>query len=274
MPLLSGAIAAFGFTRFTSWRLAMILPGLLMLFAGVFYYFFTEDTPDGRPFTPRMGMQAMWEAAADFRVWLLFVLYGACFGIEITVDNVAALYFKDSFHTTLTLAGLLAGLTGMMNVFARALGGMAGDWAGNRWGFEGRTRLLGAVILAEGLSLTFFSLFTGLGSAVAAFALFGLFVCMACGATYAVAPLIQPRSIGSVSGIVGAGGNVGAVLAAMLFKSEGISGDKAFFILGITISICAFCALLIRPMAMKASGVVESPETERPAEPVAAGEYA
>jgi len=277
MPLLAGAIAGLGFTRFASWRVAMIFPGLLMLLAGAFYYSFTEDTPDGRPFVPRMGMQAMWEAAADYRVWLLFVLYGACFGVEITIDNVAALYFKDSFHTTLTLAGLLAGLTGMMNIFARAFGGIAGDWAGNRWGFEGRARLLGAVILAEGLALTLFSRFTSLGSATAAFALFGLFVCMACGATYAVAPLIRPQSMGSVSGIVGAGGNAGAVLAGILFKSQGISGARAFFILGITISICAFCALLIRPMAVKGSEAVTpgSPETEQqPVESVVAGEYA
>jgi len=247
MPLLFGAIAGFGFDRFLSWRLAMFVPGTLMLFTGVLYYFVAEDTPDGRPFTPRKGMQAMREAAADYRVWLLFLVYGACFGIEITVDNVAALYFKDCFHTTLKLAGLLASLIGMMNIFARALGGIAGDWAGNRWGFEGRTGLLGAMILAEGVALTLFSRLTSLGSATIAFLLFGLFVCMACGATYAVVPLIHPRSIGSVSGIVGAGGNAGAVLAGVLFKSESISGAKAFSILGVTICICAFCALLVRP---------------------------
>lgn len=59
---------------------------------------------------PRIGGHAFWEAAGDYRVWLLFLLYGACFGVEITVDNVAALYFKDSFHVTLRLAGFLASL--------------------------------------------------------------------------------------------------------------------------------------------------------------------
>jgi len=70
---------------------------------------------------------------------------------------------------------------------------------------------------------------------------------MACGATYAVVPLIRPRAIGSVSGIVAAGGNAGAVLASLLFKSESISGAQAFFILGVLISVCAFSALLVRP---------------------------
>jgi nitrate/nitrite transporter NarK len=48
--------------------------------------------------------------------------------VEITIDNVAALYFKDSFHLSLKLAGLLASATGMMNILARAVGGIVGDW--------------------------------------------------------------------------------------------------------------------------------------------------
>ena len=246
MPVLFGAIIALGADKFLSWRLAMIVPGALMLFTGIAYYRLTEDTPDGRPFVPRVGGQALREAAGDYRVWLLFVLYGACFGVEITVDNVAALYFKDSFHVTLELAGLLASLIGMMNLFARALGGIAGDWAGSRWGLLGRSRLLGLTIFVEGLLMVFFSRLTILGPATAAFLLFGLFVCMACGVTFAVVPLIRPRAVGSVSGIVGAGGNLGAVLAALLFKSESLSGANAFFILGSIVAATSFCALLLR----------------------------
>jgi MFS transporter, NNP family, nitrate/nitrite transporter len=59
-------------------------------------------------------------------------------------------------------------------------------------------------------------------------------------------PLVKPRAIGSVSGIVGAGGNFGAVFAAMLFKSESISGAEAFFILGSIVAATAFCVLLLR----------------------------
>ena len=231
MPLIFGAIIGLGADKLLAWRLAMVVPGVLMVFTGIAYYLVTEDTPDGKPFAARSGAQAFWQAAADYRVWLLFLLYGACFGVEITVDNVAALYFKDSFHLTLKIAGLLASLIGMMNIFARAVGGIAGDWAGSRWGLRGRSLLLGVTIFAEGLAMAGFSRMTVLGPATAAFLVFGVLVCMACGVTYAVVPLIQPRAIGSVSGIVGAGGNFGAVVAAMLFKSESISGAQAFFIL-------------------------------------------
>jgi NNP family nitrate/nitrite transporter-like MFS transporter len=246
MPMLLGAMIGLGADRFLSWRLAMIVPGIGMLITGVLYYFLTEDTPDGRPFVPRTGTQALWEAAGDYRVWVLFLLYAACFGVEITIDNVAALYFKDSFHLSLKLAGLLASATGMMNIFARPVGGIVGDWAGGIWGLRGRSLLLGLVIFAEGVALTMFSRLTSLGSATTAYLLFGLLVCMACGVTYAVVPFIRPRAIGSVSGIVGAGGNVGAVCAGFLFKAESLSGAQALSILGIAVAVMGFSALLLR----------------------------
>jgi len=246
MPILFGAFLGFGADRFLSWRLAMVVPGALMLLTGFLYYRFTEDTPDGRPFSPRIGGKAFWEAAADYRIWVLFLLYGACFGVEITVDNVAALYFKDSFQLTLKTAGLLASLIGMMNIFARALGGIFGDWVGNRSGLQGRSLLLGLVVLMEGLALMLFSRLTSLAPATAVFLVFGLFVCMACGVTYAVVPLVRPRAIGSASGIVGAGGNVGALLAGFLFKSESLSSAHAFFYLGLSVAITAFFVLALR----------------------------
>jgi NNP family nitrate/nitrite transporter-like MFS transporter len=246
MPLLAGAMVGLGADRFLSWRLAMIVPGIGMLVTAVLYYRLTQDTPDHSPFRPKIGAQAFRQAAADYRVWLLFLLYGACFGIEITIDNVAALYFKDSFHLGLKLAGLLASATGMMNLFARAIGGMAGDWAGRIWGLRGRAMLLGFVVFAEGTALLTFSRLTHLGSAIFMYLLFGLFVCMACGVTYAVVPFLQPGAIGSVSGIVGAGGNTGAVLAGFVLKAGSLSTSGALSILGIAVAISAFSAFLLQ----------------------------
>ncbi len=246
MPLLFGAIVGLGADKFLSWRLAMVVPGALMALTGIAYYRFTADTPNGRPFVPRLGGQAFWEAAADYRVWILFLLYGACFGVEITVDNIAALYFTDTFHLTLKLAGVVASLTGMMNLFARALGGMTGDWAGRQWGLRGRSLLLGVTLFAEGLAIMLFSRMREIEPAIGVFLVVGLLLCMACGVTFAIIPLVRPKAVGSVSGIVGAGGNVGAVLAAMLFKVEGISGATAFLILGGIVAFAALGVFLLR----------------------------
>ena len=48
------------------------------------------------------------KAARDPRVWLMFVIYGACFGIELTINGMAALYFHDRFGLSLVLAGVIA----------------------------------------------------------------------------------------------------------------------------------------------------------------------
>ena len=59
--------------------------------------------------------------------WLMFAQYAACFGVELTVNNVAAGYFSDEFGLSTSKAGVVASLFGLMNLFARSLGGI---WSG------------------------------------------------------------------------------------------------------------------------------------------------
>jgi len=75
--------------------------------------------------------------------------------------------------------------------------------------------------------------------------LFSLFVQMSEGATFSVVPFISKKSLGAVAGVVGAGGNVGAVTFGFLFKGD-ISWDTAYLILGVFVTIASFSALLIR----------------------------
>ena len=75
--------------------------------------------------------------------------------------------------------------------------------------------------------LTTFSSITILPVAIIFLILFSLSVQMAEGATFSVVPFINKKAIGSISGIVGAGGNVGAFLAAMLLKSKSALAEKA-----------------------------------------------
>ena len=63
---------------------------------------------------------------------MLFLVYGACFGVELTINNIAALYYIDFFGLGLKSAGLVAGLFGLMNIFARTTGGIIGDKFGHR----------------------------------------------------------------------------------------------------------------------------------------------
>jgi MFS transporter, NNP family, nitrate/nitrite transporter len=262
MPLVLAALLGLGVGDYWGWRLAMVLPGLAMLAMGVLYWRLTQDGPEGdqdraghRRQAARAGAGAFAAAAADYRVWALFLIYAACFGVELTMNNVAALYFMDSFGLDVATAGLIAGLFGLMNIFARTLGGFAGDRAGMAWGLRGRATLLGALLLVEGFALMTFSQAGQLPAAIVTLIGFSLFVQMAEGATFSVVPFINRHAIGSVSGIVGAGGNAGAVAAGFLFRAESVTTSMALLCLGVAVSCTSIMALALR----------FSPEDERAA---------
>ncbi len=254
MPLLFSAFVALGAGVWWGWRMAMVVPGVMMFLAGIAYYKLTQDTADGDfaelrakgELSSRSGATGAFASACrDPRVWALFVIYGACFGMELTIDNIAALYFTDYFHLALTAAGLVAGSFGMMNLFARALGGIASDRFHQRWGLRGRAVLLGATICAEGLALMLFSQMRALPLAVAAMMLTGLFLKMANGATYSLVPFVNKRALGAVAGIVGAGGNVGSVMAGFLFKGS-MPWTQALFALGAAVCAVSVLAFVVR----------------------------
>ena len=224
MPLVFAVIVTLGVGEALGWRVAMVVPGIALFFTGIAYYRVTRDAPDGdfRELRARgvlppsdQAKGSFWSAARDHRVWALFGVYGACFGIELSINNVAALYFHDRFAVGVGLAGVIAGLFGLMNIFARTLGGFFGDRAGIRFGLRGRVLFLGAVLLMEGLALMFFSRMGALVLAIPAMLVFSVLVQMSEGATFSVVPFINQKALGSVAGIVGAGGNAGAVAAGI-----------------------------------------------------------
>lgn len=206
--------------------------------------------------------ESAWAVCRDYRVWVLFLAYGACFGIEITIDNIATLYFVDNFKLGLKEAGLIAGLFGMMNIFARALGGIFGDKAGKKFGLRGRIMLLAAFLLLEGLGIILFSASVTLVWSIVMMLVFALFLKMSNGATYAVVPFINKRAIGMVSGIVGAGGNVGAVLAGFLFKSEELSYRESLFIIGAAVVAVSLVSFALTAITQRVSSESMQPALE------------
>jgi NNP family nitrate/nitrite transporter-like MFS transporter len=102
------------------------------------------------------------------------------------------------------------------------------------------------VLFCEGLSLMLFSQMSVLAWAIPALVVFSLFVQMSEGATFSVVPFINKRALGSVAGIVGAGGNAGAVAAGFLFKTEALSWPTSLFILGTLVTCSSFLCFAVR----------------------------
>jgi len=255
MPLMFSAfVIGFGFTDAEAWRASMVVVGSVIFATGIAYFFITQDAPDGNFKDLReKGMLpekkkvtgAYLNAMKDYRIWLLFIIYGACFGIELTVNNVAALYFFDYFDVGMVTAGLIAGSFGLMNIFARTLGGIFADNCASLWGLKGRTYWLFIVLLGEGLALMLFSQMNVLFLAIPTLIIFSLFTQMSEGATYSVVPFIDKKALGAVAGVVGAGGNAGAVAAGFLFKGT-MDWNEVFFVIGIVVVIASFLTFFIR----------------------------
>jgi len=256
MPLLMSAMIMMGVSETLGWRAALIVPGVLMIIMAGVYYRYTQDCPEGNYAELRAaganvegakkgGWASFKLAAANYRVWMLFVTYGACFGIEIFIHNIAAIYYVDHFHLTLGQAGMAAGSFGLLALFARALGGWVSDKVAAGGKLNNRITLLFAMMIGEGAGLLMFSHAESVPLAIGAMLIFGLFTHMACGATYAVVPFVDKRALGGVAGIIGAGGNAGAVAAGFLMKGLG-NTQQTLSILGLLVAASALCAIAAR----------------------------
>jgi NNP family nitrate/nitrite transporter-like MFS transporter len=256
MPLLFAAVLMMGVSETLGWRVALAMPGVLMLVMAALYWRFTQDCPEGNydelrragvPFASggKGGWASFKAASANYRVWLLFVTYGACFGIEIFIHNIAAVYYVDHFGLSLKAAGIAAGSFGLLALFARALGGWLSDRSAAGGNLNARVMLLFALMIGEAVGLLWFANASSVTFAVIAMLCFGLFTHMACGATYAVVPFIDRKALGGVAGIIGAGGNVGAVLAGFLMKGTG-DIQQTLTILSALVVVSALCAIAVR----------------------------
>jgi MFS transporter, NNP family, nitrate/nitrite transporter len=256
MPVLLAALVSLGLSQAAGWRVAMVVPGIMMLIVAVLYWTLTQDTPEGdivdlraKGVAVETGKKGSWDvfrqASRNYRTWVLALCYAASFGIELFIHNVAASYYVDRFGLSLASAGLAAGSFGLLALFARALGGLSSDRVARSGGLRGRALLVAVLLAGEGLGLLAFSQTTAVAPAVVAMLAFGLFTHMACGAIYAVVPFIDRKALGGVTGIVGAGGNVGGVVAGFILKGAG-GLPVTLFVLGCCVLVTAVLALCVR----------------------------
>ncbi len=146
------------------------------------------------------------------QVAILDLAYLITFGSELAVVSMLPMFYFDTFNqsqgVTLVQAGLLASGFAFMNLIARPGGG----WISDKFG-----RKLSLTIFICGLSVGYFimSQITSewpVALAVAMTMFCSFFVQAGEGAVFAMVPLIKRRMTGQIAGMVGAYGNVGAVL--------------------------------------------------------------
>merc|ERR1719326_69245 len=179
----------------------------------------------------------------DVNTWIFFIQYACCFGVELTMNNAAALYFKKEFKLTTESAAAIASIFGWMNLFARGVGGWLSDKGNSLYGMRGRLAWQTICLALKGALVLIFANTSQLGLAIFVMVIFSVFVQAAEGSSYGIVPYVNPPATGSIAGIVGAGGNTGAVAFGMCFRQ--LKYKTAFMLMGGVIIGSAFLSLFI-----------------------------
>jgi len=234
-----------------AWRTVSIVPAIVAAGSGILVYFISDDAPKGNyAEMKKQGIMQEVSAAASFRsgalninTWILFIQYACCFGVELTMNNAAALYFTEKFNQSTESAAAIASIFGWMNLFARGIGGYTSDKLNEKMGMRGRVWAQSFFLLAEGILVLVFARTNDIVPSIIVLVFFSTCVQAAEGSTYGIVPYVDPASTGTISGIVGAGGNTGAVCFGLCFRQLGTA--KAFDIMGGTIIVSSVLTALI-----------------------------
>eukprot|EP00957_Ditylum_brightwellii_P204401 15339096-Ditylum_brightwellii.AAC.1 len=124
-----------GMSAEMAWRTVSIVPAIVAFTTGITVYFISDDSPKGNYSDlkkhgnmPEVSAAASFRSGAmNFNTWILFIQYACCFGVELTMNNAAALYFREEFNQSTEAAAAIASIFGWMNLFARGVGGFASD---------------------------------------------------------------------------------------------------------------------------------------------------
>ena len=122
-----------------------------------------------------------------------------------------------------TDAAAMAGIFGLTNIFSRPLGGVLSDAFYKRWGVRGRLWLHFLVLFVEACFLFGFGFLANdqpVASAAIVLFIFSVFCEMACGTTYGIVPFMNKDQKSIVAALIGAGGNLGAVISAQCFYKQ------------------------------------------------------
>eukprot|EP00522_Entomoneis_paludosa_P013969 CAMPEP_0172450178 /NCGR_PEP_ID=MMETSP1065-20121228/8637_1 /TAXON_ID=265537 /ORGANISM="Amphiprora paludosa, Strain CCMP125" /LENGTH=555 /DNA_ID=CAMNT_0013201955 /DNA_START=279 /DNA_END=1946 /DNA_ORIENTATION=- len=224
-----------------AWRTVCLVPAAFAFLTGIVIYYISDDCALGnyRELKKHKSMpevsatEKMCAGAMNINAWFLFIQYACSFGVELTMNNAASLYFRDEFGLSLESAAAIASVCGSMNLFARGLGGYLSDRAMKSWGMRGRLLIHMFFLLAEGALVLVFSKAESLIYSIVVMIAFSFFVQAAEGSTFGIVPYVDPSNTGSVTGLVGAGGSTGAIGFGLTFRQLGY-GD-AFFVMGCAI---------------------------------------
>jgi NNP family nitrate/nitrite transporter-like MFS transporter len=182
----------------------------------------------------------------------LAALYACTFGTELAVNSILGAYYLFNFpQLGQTQSGRWAAMFGLLNAVFRPMGGFIADviyrntksiWAKKLW-LSFLVLGAGCFLLAIGVSnpksqATMYGLIAGLA----------FFIAASNGANFAIVPHVHPFANGTVSGIVGASGNLGGIIFSIIFRYGGVQYHRSIWIIGVICICVSLSVSWIRPI--------------------------
>jgi len=173
------------------------------------------------------------------QVTILSLAYAVTFGTELAVVSMLPLFFLETFDIPVIAAGMLAACFAGMDVVSCPSGG----WLSDKFG---RKKTL--IVLLSGLTAGFV-LMSQISSewpillAVIVIMACSFFVGSGAGGVFAVVPLIRRRLTGQIAGVVGAYGNIGAVLFLTVLSF--VSAQVFFMVIAGTVAVTILAVMFL-----------------------------
>lgn len=142
------------------------------------------------------------------QIAILSLAYAVTFGTELAVVSMLPLFFTDIFKLTPVSAGILASCYALVDIISCPSGG----WISDKFGRKKSLIFLLAGIVAGFFVMGHIDATWSISMVVIIIMVCSFFVGSGSGAVFAVVPLIKRRLTGQIAGIIGAYGNVGAVI--------------------------------------------------------------
>ena len=173
------------------------------------------------------------------QVSILSLAYAVTFGTELAVVSMLPLFFLETFDIPVIAAGMLAACFAGMDVISCPSGG----WLSDKFG---RKKTL--IVLLSGLTAGFV-LMSQISSewpillAVLIIMACSFFVGSGAGGVFAVVPLIRRRLTGQIAGVVGAYGNIGAVLFLTVLSF--VSAQVFFLVIAAAVAVTILAVMFL-----------------------------
>ncbi|OAK97339.1 nitrate transporter [Phaeosphaeriaceae sp. SRC1lsM3a] len=184
---------------------------------------------------------------------MLAFCYFNSFGAELAINSILGAYYLKNFpYLGQTQSGRWAAMFGLLNVVTRPLGGFIADriyvatngnlWAKKLWiNFVGVVAGIMCIIIGKVNS-------HHQDTMIGLVALMAIFLEAGNGANFALVPHVHPHANGILSGIIGATGNFGGVIYAIIFRYNHTDYAKVFWIIGIMMIIMNLMFVWVNPI--------------------------